>query len=259
MSAGWLKKFTPHKTRLDIIANIYNDIGNLMGRTNNIDQQINRYKQAGLLAGEVKDYSLLALVNASIGKAYLSLNRLDSALIFEQNAELIFKRTGLKTYAGFGYEIMGNIYLKKGNHDLAFQYFHKAINVNVELKNNYKEFYRCYAVLTDYYLSEKQKDSSLYYATKALATLKSMGSKDLDEAYENLYKSYQLNGITDSAYKYQGLALTAKDSSFNATTKSLADFQKLSFQEQIRAQELEKEKDSKSKKLTIYCLSKKRR
>lgn len=57
-----------------------------------------------------------------------------------------------------------------------------------------------------------------------------MGSKTLDEPYENLYKSYKLAGNTDSAYKYQGIALIVKDSSYKATTKSLADFQKLSFQ-----------------------------
>jgi hypothetical protein len=70
---------------------------------------------------------------------------------------------------------------------------------------------------------------------KTLKTLKLMGSKALGQPYENLYQSYKLAGNTDSAYKYQGLALTAKERNFSATAKSLADFQKLSFQAQLHA------------------------
>jgi hypothetical protein len=62
-----------------------------------------------------------------------------------------------------------------------------------------------------------------------------MGSKDKGPAYEDLYKSYKLTGNRDSSYKYAGLALTAKDSSYKATIKSLSDFQKLSFKAQIYA------------------------
>ncbi len=50
-----------------------------------------------------------------------------------------------------------------------------------------------------------------------------------------------------SAYKYLGLALASKDSSYQTTIKSLADFQKLSFGAQIHAQELEKEEKPLSK------------
>ena len=151
------------------------------------------------------------------------------------------------------YEILGAIYLKKGNKALAIQYFHKGINADVE-QQNYSSAAYCYDALTDYYLAEKQKDSSLYYAKKKLEDLTTMRSKDLGYTYENLYKAYRLTGGTDSAYKYQGLALSAKDSSFKATVKSLGDFQKLSFQAQIHAQELEKEKAAIQTKIRTYVL-----
>jgi two-component system NtrC family sensor kinase len=238
-----LGKFTPHKNRLDNLAYIHHNLGHLMGSTNNIDQQIAEYRVTRQLAMEVEDNNLLSLVNMNLGAVYDGLNRLDSALVLEHNAERIMKQTGYKTYLGGVYGITGTIYLKKGNAIRALQYFHKTINTGAEQKNISEVSYG-YRDLTNYYLSQKQKDSSLHYAKKTLETLKFMGSKALDDAYENLYKSYKLAGNSDSAYKYQGLALIAKDSSFKTTVKSLADFQKLSFQAQIHAQELEKEKEA---------------
>jgi len=248
-----ISKNTPHNTRIAILANIHHNYGHLMGNTNNIDEQILQYKEAKKLAGEVNENQLLALVNMNLGHVYIDLRRLDSALVYEQGAERIMKRTGFKKYLSYVYLETSNIYIKKRNAAMALQYFHKAANAGIEQKNIAAVGY-CYRDLANYYLSEKQKDSSLYYAKKMLGILQVMRSKDLGNAYAYLYQSYKLVGKTDSAYKYQGLALTAKDSSFNATVKSLADFQKLSFQAQIHAQELEKEQAATRSKIRTYVL-----
>jgi len=244
---------TPHNTRIAILANIHHNYGHLMGSTNNIDEQILQYKEAKKLAGEVNENQLLALVNMNLGHVYIDLRRLDSALVYEQDAERIMKRTGFKKYLSYVYLQTSHIYIKKRNAATALQYFHKAANAGIEQKNFAAVGY-CYRDLANYYLSEKQKDSSLYYAKKMLGILHAMRSKDLGDAYANLYQSYKLAGKTDSAYKYQGLALIAKDSSFKATAKSLADFQKLSFQAQIHAQELEKEQAATQTKIRTYVL-----
>jgi len=81
-----------------------------------------------------------------------------------------------------------------------------------------------------------------------------MGEKHLGGAYEDMYKNYKLTGNRDSAYKYVGLALAAKDSSFKVTIKSLTDFQKLSFKAQTHAQELEKEKADIQTRIRTYIL-----
>ena len=255
-SKTWLhdKKHTPHQIRIGVLANIHHDMGHLMGATNNIEQQIEQYRETKKLATEADSQELLGLVNMNLGHVYSGLNRLDSALIMEQNAERIFKQTGYKKYLGAVYQDMGEIYLKKGSRQLGLQNYYKALITSTEQKN-LADVYYIYSGLTSYYLTEKQKDSSLFYARKTLEILTSMGSQRLlDKAYENLYQSYKLAGKTDSAYKYQGLTLTAKDSSFKATAKSLADFQKLSFKAQVRAQELEKEKAAIQTRIRTYVL-----
>jgi two-component system NtrC family sensor kinase len=77
---------------------------------------------------------------------------------------------------------------------------------------------------------------------------------NLGVAYEYLSKGYQLNHQFDSAFKYQGLALTTKDSLNKARVKSLSDFQNLSFSEQLRVQNLEKEKTTYQNKVRTYAL-----
>jgi two-component system NtrC family sensor kinase len=240
------KKLTPHKNRLAVLSDIHYHLSLLMGATNNVDKAMVQFNTTKQLAVETDNPELLGMVNMDLGNIYLRRHRLDSALVFELNAERIFTLNEDQAYSdrkyhGAVFAALGDIYLEKGNKNLAVKYFHKGVNAGIEQKNLTDVSY-CYNDLTRVYLAEKQKDSSLYYAKKNLEILHSMRSENLGDAYEYLYKSYKLAGKTDSAYKYQGLALTAKDSSYQTTIKSLADFQKLSFQAQIHAQDLEKEK-----------------
>jgi two-component system, NtrC family, sensor kinase len=240
------KKFTPHKNRLAVLSDIHYHLSQLMGATNNIDKAIIQFNITKQLAVETGNPELLGMVNLDLGNIYLDRHRLDSALVFELNAERIFTQNedldySDRKYHGAVFAALGDIYLEKGNKNLAVKYFHKGVNTGIEQKNLTGVSY-CYHDLTRFYLAEKQKDSSLYYAKKNLEILHSMRSENLGDAYEYLYQSYELAGKTDSAYKYLSLALTAKDSSYQTTIKSLADFQKLSFGAQIHAQELEKEK-----------------
>jgi two-component system NtrC family sensor kinase len=252
------KKLPPHKNRLAVLSDIHFHLALLMGAANNVDKQIIQLNTTKQLAVETGNQALVGFVDENLGYVYLGRHRLDSALVSELNAEQIFTQSedrdsSVRKYHGDVFEALGNIYFEKGNKNLAVKYFHKGLNIGIERKNLATIGY-CYGDLTRYYLSEKQKDSSLYYAKKNLEILHAMRSKNLGNAYEYLYQSYQLAQKTDSAYKYQGLALTAKDSSFNATVKSLADFQKLSFGAQIHAQELEKEKAAIQTKIRTYAL-----
>ncbi|MBL7860886.1 MAG: hypothetical protein JNJ65_06960, partial [Cyclobacteriaceae bacterium] len=73
-------------------------------------------------------------------------------------------------------------------------------------------------------------------------------------AYENVYRAYLLNGNTDSAFVYQGRALVTKDSLHKAKMNSLAEFQNLSFGEQMRLQELQRENDAYQSKMVNYAM-----
>ncbi len=249
----WIQYSTPQKNRLTILAAIHLLYSILMRATKDIDQEISQLKISRVLAEKAGDENFTGIANMNLGRVYFTLDRLDSALVLEKNAEEISKKTHYRKYLGSVYALIGMIYLKKGNNSLALQYIHKGLRTSIEQKtfsladNNYK-------LLTTYYLSEKQKDSSLYYSRKRLEIVNARNSNDLDEAYEDLYHSYKLTGNTDSAYKYQGLALAAKDKKYDTTVKSLTDFQRLSYKAQLRAQELEKERAAAQTRVRTYVL-----
>jgi two-component system NtrC family sensor kinase len=247
------KNSTPHKIRLDVLADSHHHFGHLMEATTNTDQAIYQFKNAKSLAIESGDKGLVGVLNMDIGNEYLLLNRLDSASALEKSAESILEQTRYKKYLTYVYERLGYIYLRKGQDDLALQCFHKGVNAGIE-QRTFEGAGDGYSDLFYYYFFKKQKDSSLYYAKEHLKILLFMGSKDMGTAYENLYQSYKLSKNIDSAYKYQGLALTTKDSSDNATTKSLADFQKLSFKEQLHLQDLEKEQEAAQTRTRTYAM-----
>jgi len=171
-----LKNPVRHTFRVMILVSIHHDFGHLLGSVGNIDQQIEQYRLTRQLATEVNDKGALGFVNMNLGAVYLKLNRLDSALLLEHNAERIMQQLAYKSYIGGIYNIIGEIYLKKGNTALALQTFHKAITVSTEQKNA-SEAVVGYSDLTNYYFSKKQTDSSLYYAKKRARNIKIHGRK----------------------------------------------------------------------------------
>jgi len=255
---GIKKLITLHENRLSILTDTHFFLALLMGATNNVDKKIIQLNTTKRFAAETGYEVMVGFANMHLGYIYLDRHRIDTALELELNAARIFSQNekwdySSKSFHGGVYRTLGNIYLEKGNKELAVQYFHKALNAGLE-QNNLALIAGCYHDLTRYYIAAEQMDSSLYYAKKHLEILHSMRSEDLGDAYEYLYHSYRLQGYTDSAYKYQGLALMAKDSSYEVTIESLADFQKLSFGAQLRAQELEKEKAAIQTKIRTYVL-----
>jgi len=249
------------KTRLFILANIHHDLGHLIGRTGDINKQIVHYKKAWRLAEEAGDvnllgygnFSLLGLVSMNLGSVFMNLNKLDSALTMTEKAVLIFDTSNFMQYQAIAKFNLGEIYYRKGEKLLAYQNYSDAAKIGIE-QNNLFAASLGYIALAGYFLDEKLADSSLYYAYKAKGIVTSMKSKNYGNVYELLYRAYELKGNIDSAFKYQGLAMTFKDSTFQSTITSLSDFQQMTLNEQIRLQNLEKEKLETQGKIRIYSL-----
>ena len=246
------------KMRLANLALTHNMFAHLMGATDNISQQIIHFKKAKKIAEEIGDSNYIGIVDLNLELTYTDFNKLDSALSFEKNAEHILIQTGNKRFLSHAFSGKGDIYFKKGDKKSAKQFYYEGIQSGRE-QNNLAGLITNSFGLTKYYLSEKNKDSSLYYAKKALEGLNTLGIYssivyNTGTAYENLYNSYQLRNQFDSAFKYQGLALVAKDSLYKKRIKNLAEFQNASLQEQLRLQNVEKEKVVYQNKVRMYGL-----
>ncbi|MEO6668050.1 MAG: hypothetical protein ABIN36_01155, partial [Ferruginibacter sp.] len=230
----------------------------LMWQTDNKQQEIFHFKEARRIGAEINYSIRLGLANMNLGRSYFSIDKLDSALIFEGQAEEEVKKSGFKKYLGQVYQITGEIYSKKGNKELARQYFYRAIQTSSE-QNNRNSLSGNYFSLTKFYLSKMQKDSALKYGMQNLAIIRELGpvtgrTVNLGTVYENIYLAYKLTNELDSIFKYQELTLLTKDSISKIRIKNLTDVQSASFREQLRLQKLEKEKVVYQNKIRTYAL-----
>jgi two-component system, NtrC family, sensor kinase len=245
--------------RLSTLANIHGSFSGLMERIKDYDKQLFHLKEAIRIAEEIEQKNRIMVATNDLGELYLKLNKPDSALMLSVKAEKIGKELNNKIYYCYILVDIGYIYWKKGNKDFALSYYHSGI----ELANEQRflsALARGYLRLCDYYLAESKKDSSLYYAKLFEQTLNSQGrvereNQDIGVAYEKIYQSYLLQGQQDSIKKYAGLTIAAKDSISNYRLQNIAAFQQVLLEDQLRLQNIEKEKNEFQNKIRTYILS----
>ena len=237
---------TPRTTRLNVLGNLHMGIGLLFERIGNTELLTYHFSEARKIGEQTNGFSFLFYLYASMGLVYKNLNKLDSALVFEQKAWALSKQFGYKDFVSRVLAYTGDIHLARGNIPLAREFYHEGLRVGKE-EYDLSSLVSIYFGLAKSFIAENEKDSSLYYAKKAKEGLDKLGPLagtvwNLATAYENLFLIYKLRNETDSAYKYIGMAMHAKDSLDSHRIKSSAQFQDLFLREQLRLKELEKDR-----------------
>ncbi len=230
----------------------------LMRETRNMEQQLIHFREARRIAVEINSPGRSVLGSLNLGRIYLETGKLDSALFYENQAEEIARKSGREKYLSGILLYKGMIYLNKGDTMNALSHFYEGIRSGAE-QNNLDGLVRGYRDLGRYYVTKQNKDSSLYYAMKQLEISKRLGGVSafgyhIGVSYESLYLVYQLRNQFDSAYKYLALAQRTNDSINQSKIESLAEFQKLTLNEQQRLQNVEKEKVVYQNKIRTWFL-----
>ena len=244
--------------RLYALSCTHHIFGILMRETQNMEQQLVHFREAKRIAVEINNPARSLLGSLNLGRIYLEAGNLDSALFHENEAEEIARNSGREKYLSGILLYKGTIYMSKGDTTTALSYFHEGVRSGIR-QNNLDGLVRGYRELTHYYIIQRNKDSSLYYAIKQLDISKKMGTVsalgyNVGVAYENLYLVYQSRNQFDSAYKYLGLTQRTNDSINRSRITSLAEFQKLTLNEQQRLQNAEKEKVVYENKVRTYFM-----
>jgi two-component system, NtrC family, sensor kinase len=242
----------PHGARLLVLANLHLQGGHLYRATRKIEDERSNYLKCLLLSEEIGDPTFSHFGAHMLGQTYLKLNKLDSALLFEEKALAYSDQSGYRMYRGEIFEHTGNIYYKKGMYDSAKEYFYRGIQTNQE-QNNLPFSANIYVLLADLFRNTGNIDSSLIYGKRALEIYQHVGElPGILSSYKSLSSSYKSQNNLDSAFYYQELAFAANDS-LNAPEK-ISQFQNIGFDEQLRINELEKERIEKENKMRIYAL-----
>ncbi len=264
----WNYFITPFhgNSRLLLLSYTHHMYALLMLNTGNLDEQIDHFKTAGKIGEEINYAPRIQLAYLNLGQSYLEANKPDSAFYYEKKAEQlalhandkIFSNALSKTYLGTAQMHLGDIYKALGNDSMSLACYYQSLKTSTESNNRFTLSRLC-ARLCRHFINIGNKDSALYYSLKDIDILKTLGmiagvEINFGNGYENVYLSYKLNKRFDSAFKYQGLALVTKDSLAKVRMKNLAEFQKLTYGEQLRLQNLEKEKVIYQNKVRTYFM-----
>ena len=230
----------------------------LMRETRNMEQQLFHFREAKRIAVEINSPARSLLGSLNLGRIYLETGKFDSALFYENQAEEIARKSGREKYLSGILLHKGMIYMKQGDTINALSHFYEGIRSGAE-QNNLDGLVRGYRDLARYYVLKHNTDSSLYYAMKQLDISKRLGGVSafgyhIGVSYESLYLVYQLRNQFDSAHKYLALAQRTNDSINQSKIESLAEFQKLTLNEQQRLQNVEKEKVVYQNKIRTWFL-----
>ncbi len=229
-----LRKFEKLKDT-SMISNVYNHIGNVFKGQENYAEAIKYYLLCKRLAESTNDNTNLLVSTMNLGLVYLRINKVDSALLNEQQAysiSMISKDEGLRANILYN---LGLIHFKSDDKEIAKAYFLSGIQLAKKLQQN-KQLSMFYYQIANNYFKEKRIDSSMVYAGLALNVA------GLAQFTENVYKAsgliskiYEDQHRLDSAFIYNKISTSAKDSLFNKERSQ--QIENLSFNEKMHQEQ----------------------
>ncbi len=197
------------------------DCYSLMGNSKNAQ---NYYSKGLHLLRKLNDSVKIATALLNAGDEYFNREKLDSALVYTKEAEIIFKNR--KYLIGQAYSLgnMGMIYAEQGKDELAEKNINEAIGVLEELEDYYPiSVYLTY--MADIYARKNKMNSAFNYAKRSLVLATNYGLKDqISEANLKLSELYEKVGNTSKSYKYYKDYITYRDSVKNIeSVQQMAD------------------------------------
>ncbi len=243
---------TSQMLRLSDLATDDHILGILYNNTFDTVQSKSHFLQALRLAGQSGYVKVLVNTNITLGRLYLSLRKLDSALLCEQKAYDLSIQTGYKKYLGSILLNLGRIKSASGDKGMAAAFFRRAIAVSIE-----QDYLRGVAAgnlyLADLSNQSGQKDSSLHFLRNAMQIAQSLNDPNLlSRSYRAINEYFRQTGNNDSSVKYQELIIKTDDSLFSL--RRAQQFKNLDLDEQQRQQQLEAARLAYRNKFWIYLL-----
>ncbi len=249
-----ISKFTDRKfpefARLSMLATIQSDAAGLYGITENYDKQLKAIQNSLKVGFSINDKTILSQAFRGMGTINSRQNQLDSALASYKRSINYSKEVGYNKYTGASYLRIGDIYLKQGLPKLAIKNYLVALQSSIE-QNNYSQLGSVYVALSIYYNTIGNNDSALYYAKSGLAITKNTGNvTGTIIGYNTLVTIYKSQKKSDSALLFLQLATDEKDSLLSLA--KIKQLQNIGFDEQLRLQELEKNRIETQSKIRTY-------
>lgn len=170
-----------------------------------------------------------------LGETYLAAGKLDSALIYTQQAYELTMSSGIKDYLGAIYGNLGMIQARMGDPKLAESYMQLAVQEGYRIGSP-KYINIPYTALAEYHAAAGRSDTAIVYSKKAIAEVQGTPFATMVMKPAQLLTDLYRKTDVDSAFKYSEMYRTANDSLYNF--KAIQETQLMTFEEEARQQEL---------------------
>jgi two-component system NtrC family sensor kinase len=231
---------------------VWDNIGNVYSGEHDFRQCIKFTLKALVMAESIHNEKQIAAALGNLGAAYESMRILDSALIYTKQAEDVFVKLKENYYIGTTKESLGDIYYDMHKPHTAMDYYRAAIPYS-KLANDDVGINIVMLGMAKTFKQLGQQDSSLYYARQSLSiALKGGFTPNILDISKFLSTYFRDMKKPDSAFHYQELSITAKDSLFNQeNTKAV---QNITFAERQRQQDIAAQEAAHQASIRFYLM-----
>lgn len=178
-------------------------------------------------------------VCTSLGEIYIDMNLIDSAETYINKGLELSRQS--KRLTPFFYYLMGNVYLKRSQYDLALSFYKESYNLENSIIKNAKNIIDIEIGITQVFEKTGKIDSAISYGKQAYYHSKQMTlPREKLESLLLLTSLYKQKGNIDSAFVYISLTSDLKDSLINA--EKFRTIGLMTFNEESRQEKLEEEK-----------------
>ncbi len=247
---GFSSTTTGHDFRISTLGFLHEFTGILYENVNDYERELYHLRFTKQYVEQRRDTLHMSELYYILGRVYLSLQKNDSAFIYEQKAYDLALHAG--TDVGGPLLTLGKYYLAIGKDQQAAAYLRNALKESQRIKYLRGEI-ASGLLLSGIARKQGKMDSSFYFTNTALVLAQQMNSPDLLlRTWSELVQIYNSLDRHDSTAKYQALIIAMKDSLFNSKQAQL--FHNIDFDEQQRQLEIENVKKTYRAQVQKYGL-----
>jgi two-component system, NtrC family, sensor kinase len=199
-------------------------VGNVYMNLKDYHQALNYYHQTRELTRNSTDSFFYAVTFWRAAAAYDHLNLTDSALLFAKQAEDTATKMGNRFILGGIAPILGNIYEKKGNDQLALEYYRKSPGTSSFV--NMAAFFKKHGMI----------DSAIYYAERAYQSSIKNSIRNLELSSSLLLATLYESKEPQKSIYFLKNAMNARDSLYGA--EQVAAVTSIAFKDKERENEI---------------------
>jgi two-component system, NtrC family, sensor kinase len=197
----------------------YGAIADIYAVANNYQNAMLYYNRAIVNLRQSRDDSIgLASVLSNAGETFFKIKNLDSALLYFNEAKVIFERRSYVSGKGYALGNIGMVYASMGQNDLAEENMDEAIRILEETQDYYPICVYLISI-ADVYVNKGDNKRALNYSLRSLHLAEQFGLKEqIADANLKLSLLYERTGNIREALKYYKTHIIYRDSLNNIKT-----------------------------------------